>query len=77
MSITEIRHAASSLSQEERGALAAWLLDSLPPHGGEDAMVEGVEEADRRRKELDAGETQGVSSDAFWDSINRERAEWG
>src|SRR2546428_6726629 len=55
MSIAEIRNAISDLPEFERGTLAAWLLDALPPHGYEDASAEGIEEAARRRDEVDSG----------------------
>lgn len=76
MSIAEIQNAASDLPDVERGTLAAWLLDSLPPHSHEDASAEGIEEAARRREELDSGRVHALSSDEFWASIERLRATW-
>jgi hypothetical protein len=76
MSIGEIQNAIADLPELERGTLAAWLLDSLPPHSPEDASAEGVEEAMRRRDELDSGRVRSLSSDEFWASIERLRATW-
>ncbi len=74
MSIAEIQNAVSDLPELQRGTLAAWLLDSLPPHSHEDASAEGVAEAARRREELDSGRVRPLSSDEFWASIERLRA---
>jgi len=76
MSIAEIQNAVSDLPEVERGTLAAWLLDSLPPHSHEDAGAEGIVEAGRRREELDSGGVRPLSSDEFWASIERLRATW-
>ena len=69
MSIAEIQNAVSDLSEFERGTLATWLLDSLPPHSHEDASAEDIEEATRRREELDSGQVRPVNSDEFWTSM--------
>ena len=76
MSATEIQHALAKLPVKERGSVAAWLLETLPPHGAEDAAAEGIEEAARRREEIDSGRVQPTSSDEFWAAIARERASW-
>jgi hypothetical protein len=76
MSMTEIQSAVAGMSERERGTLAAWLLDSLPPHSGADAGVESLKEAARRRDELESGAVKAVSSEEFWASIERERATW-
>ena len=76
MSIAEIQQAVSDLPEVERGTLAAWLLDSLPPHSHEDAGAEGIREAARRREELNSGCVRALSSDEFWASIERLRATW-
>ena len=76
MSIAEIRNAVSDLSDLERGTLAAWLLDSLPPHNDEDAGAESLQEAARRRQELDEGKVAPINSDDFWASVERLRATW-
>jgi putative addiction module component (TIGR02574 family) len=76
MSLNQIKDAVAELPDKERGALAAWLLDSLPPNNGEDASAEGIAEADRRREELDSGRVKPVSADEFWASVERERSSW-
>ena len=76
MSVAEIQQAVSDLPEVERGTLAAWLLDSLPPHSYEDASAEGIREAARRREELNSGRVRPLSSDEFWASIERLRATW-
>ncbi len=76
MSLTELKHELSELAAKDRGLLAAWLLDSLPPHGGEDGGAESIKEALRRREELDSGRVHAISSDEFWAAIERERATW-
>jgi len=76
MSLAEIQTAVSELPEVERGTLAAWLLDSLPPHSHEDASAEGIEEAARRREELDSGRVRPLGSDEFWASVERLRATW-
>ena len=76
MSIAEIQHAVAELQEHERGALAVWLMESLPPHDAEDAGAESIEEAVRRRQDLDSGAAKAMSSDDFWNAINRQRAAW-
>jgi hypothetical protein len=76
MSLSQIKDAVADLPDKERGALAAWLLDSLPPNNGEDASAEGIAEAVRRREELDSGRVQSVSAEEFWSSVERERSSW-
>ena len=76
MSATEIQHALAKLPVKERGSVAAWLLETLPPHGNEDGAAEGIEEAERRREQIDAGRIQPTSADEFWAAIARERESW-
>ena len=76
MSMIEIQQSAGSLTKRERGGLALWLLDSLPPHGDEDASAESTREAAHRRDELDSGQTRALGSADFWDSVQRERGAW-
>lgn len=76
MSLLELKKSAAQLADTEKGALAAWLLDSLPPHGEEDALHDSIVEASRRRDELDSGRVQPMRADEFWAAIERERASW-
>ena len=76
MSLAEIQHAVADLSELDRGTLAAWLLDSLPPHDPQDASAEGMAEAARRRQELDSGTVRPLTSDEFWAAIERQRNAW-
>ena len=76
MSATEIQDAVAKLPLKERGSLAVWLLETLPPHGTEDGTEEGLEEAERRRAEIDSGKVKTVSADEFWAAIARERSSW-
>ncbi len=76
MSLNQIKDAVAELPDKSRGSLAAWLLDSLPPHDAEDVADAGIAEAARRRDELDAGAARLISSDQFWADVNQERAAW-
>lgn len=76
MSLVDLQKQASDLTERERATFALWLLDSLPPHSDQDAQDEGLREAYERRRQLDSGEVQALSSDDFWASIERERATW-
>jgi hypothetical protein len=76
MSDIEIQHFLAKLPANERGSLAAWLLETLPPHGTEDATAEGIEEAVRRREEIDSGRVHPISPDEFWTAVTLERASW-
>lgn len=59
--MTEIRDAASNLSNPERAELAVFLLSSLDDtHYWVDD-----EEVSRRRAEMDSGEVEGVSREEF------------
>jgi hypothetical protein len=60
----------------EKGDLAAWVLDSLPPYSDENASADSLQEAARRREELDSGTARALSADEFWAAIERERLSW-
>ncbi len=76
MSLTELQTAVADLPEKERGSLAAWLLESLPPHTGKDGFAEAIEEAVRRRDELDSGRVPALSSDEFWAAVDEDRKAW-
>ncbi len=59
MSVTEVEKLALNLAEQERAALAANLLHSLPPILYE--ADEGAEEALRRDTELSAGLARPIS----------------
>lgn len=54
----DIEEQAKSLPQKERARLALSLIESLDPGLDEDAESLWLEEADKRLKAYDAGETQ-------------------
>jgi hypothetical protein len=72
MSMAEIKSTIASWPAEERGQLVAWLLNSLPPHTQADAISESIDEATRRREQLDSCEAQALSSEEFWNSIRED-----
>jgi len=76
MSLLEIKESVAQLGDRDKGNLAAWLLDSLPPHGPEESAADSLADAVHRRNELDAGRAQVVSADDFWAAVERERAAW-
>ncbi|SPE59918.1 conserved hypothetical protein [Verrucomicrobia bacterium] len=76
MSVTEFQDSASGLPDKERAELAAWLLDSLPPSSDEDAGEESLQEAERRREELDSGRLRPIAEGDFWTSVEGERKQW-
>ena len=73
MSLTEVEKPVTGWSDRERGDLAAWLLDSLPAHDGEDASAESLAEAVRRREELDSGKVQPLTDGEFWATYGTDR----
>jgi Putative addiction module component len=76
MSLNQIKAAVAELPEAARGSLAAWLLESLPPHADEDAAAAGIEEAARRRDDLESGKVQAMDADEFWTAVKQERASW-
>ena len=76
MSLSELKQSMTQLPDVEKGNLAAWLLDALPPHSSEDASSESLDEAVRRREQLDSGQIKPLAADEFWAAIERERASW-
>jgi hypothetical protein len=76
MSLAEIQKTVSTLPEKERAELAGWLLDSLPPSSNDDAGNESLEEADRRRQELDSGQVNPLSTAEFREDIAQVRKQW-
>jgi hypothetical protein len=70
----ELQQAAGGLADRERAAFALWLLDTLPAHSEDDAALESIAEASRRRDELDSGGAIPIADEEFWASVERERA---
>jgi len=67
--LAEIREKALGLSESERGQLAETLLESLPgPPANDD---DGIEEAIRRAKELEANPELGISLEQLDEMIRK------
>ena len=73
MSVIEIQSEVARLSEKERAKLAAWLLESLPEHGDDDAINESIAEADRRREELESKRSELLNESEFWSSVSSFR----
>ncbi len=76
MSVAELQRAAGELGERERAAFALWLLDTLPPPAGEGGCLDDIQEAVRRRDDLDSGQSHPLGAEEFWASIDRERLAW-
>jgi hypothetical protein len=69
MKIAEIEKEALSLSEQERGHLAAALLETLPL-----PVIEVTdEEVWRREADMDSGRVQPITHEEFVRGIERER----
>lgn len=73
MSVAEIKQIAAQLPEPEKAELAAWLLDSLPPNSGEDAIEESLAEARLRDASLARGESDLLTSEEFWKLVESGR----
>ena len=69
--LSEIREKALGLSESERGQLAESLLESLAGHWVDDDG-DGIEEAIRRAKDLEANPELGISLEEL-DRMIRQR----
>lgn len=76
MSVAEIKSAVAAMPEHEQAELAAWLLDLLPSPAISDEDDEGLQEAGRRREELDSGKVAPVPAEKFWADVDRARAQW-
>ena len=68
MSLAEIEEAALGLSEPDRAALVAALLDTLAPQ-----TEIGDEEALRRDQELETGRVEAISHEEFTRQVEQER----
>jgi len=69
MKFAEIEQEALALPERERAALAAKLLDTLPPHGTDVSD----EEVERRERELESGQAAAISHEEFVRRVEEER----
>lgn len=69
MKLTEIEQEALALPERERAALAARLLDTLPPPGTDVSD----EEVERREGELESGQVAAISHEEFVHRIEQSR----
>lgn len=76
MSVAEIKSAVAELPEQERAELAVWLLDLLPAPAIGDEDDDGLQEAVRRRGELDSGRVESVGAEQFWSDVARARSQW-
>ncbi len=76
MSVEDIKNAVVELPERERAELAAWLLDLLPASAFGDENDDGIQEAARRRDELDSGQVKPLSESEFWTDLDRTRSQW-
>jgi putative addiction module component (TIGR02574 family) len=69
MKLVEIEQEALALPDSDRAALAAKLLDTLPPPGTDVSD----EEVERRERELDSGQVAAISHEEFVRRVQEQR----
>ena len=69
MSLAEIEKEALALNEEERGRLAALLLETLPPPGADVSD----EEVWQREADMESGRVQPISHEEFVRLVEHER----
>jgi hypothetical protein len=69
MSLAEVEKQALALNEEERGRLAALLLETLPPPGTDVSD----EEVWQREADLETGRVQPISHEEFVQLVEQER----
>jgi hypothetical protein len=69
MKLAEIEREALTLSENDRAALAARLLDTLPPS----EVLISDDEVDRRERELDSGTVQAISHEELVRRVEQDR----
>lgn len=74
--LRELEIEALQLPVEDRGQLAARLLESLEPSDAE-IQQRWIQEAERRAEEMRSGEVRGVleTSGQFWEMIEKRRGQ--
>ena len=70
MKFAEIEQEALALPERERAALAARLLDTLPPPGTEISD----DEVEKREQELDSGQVAAISHEEFVRGVQQQRS---
>ena len=76
MSVEDIKRAVVELPERDRAELAAWLLDLIPSEAFGEEDGEDIQEAARRREELDSGRVTPISAEEFWTALDRARSQW-
>lgn len=71
--LAEIEAAALRLPEQDRRHLAGKLLGSLPPPSSASRPEEILAEARRRDAEIESGQVQPLTEDAFWAGVRRTR----
>ena len=71
--IAEIEKAALKLPVGQRLSLAQSLLDSLPLPSEDVSEVAELEEAERREREIAAGQVQSISETELWRRVEARR----
>ena len=71
--LAEIEKAVLALPIEQRILLAESLLNSLPPEADEMSEAAEIEEAERRDREIEAGQVKPLSDDEFHRRIESGR----
>ena len=71
--LAEIEKAVLALPIEQRILLAESLLNSLPPEADEMSEAAEIEEAERRDREIEAGQVKPLSDEEFHRRIQSAR----
>jgi hypothetical protein len=71
--ISEIEKAALNLPIGQRVWLAQSLLDSLPPPPEDECEAAEIEEAERREREIQAGNAEPINEAELWRRVAARR----
>jgi hypothetical protein len=69
MSMAEVHALLSAFPEQERIALAAWLLESVAPEPDEHVLDESLKLAHDRQAKLDSGEARSLTEREFWAKV--------